>query len=181
MYGGSAVAGVLFGEINPSGRLPISFPRHSGQVPVYYNQLPGWHGEKYIDLPKGALYTFGYGLSYSEFEFTNLKCPAQISAGKCDDISISIDVTNKSKTDGTSIVQLYFRDMVSSIISTPVKQFKGFERVFVKAGETKTVNFKLPPEELKITDHNLTKVLEKGVFKLFAGDGNYLETEFEII
>ena len=180
MYGGSAVAGVLFGDINPSARLPISFPYHSGQVPVYYNQLPGWHGEKYIDLPKEPLYTFGYGLCYSEFEFKNLECPAQISADRRDDIDISVDVLNRSKTDGTTIVQLFFRDMVSSI-STPVKQFKGFKRVFLKAGESKKVTMRLPMDELAFVDYNLKRVIEKGMFKLFAGDGQYLEKDFEVV
>jgi len=181
MYGGSAVAGVLFGDINPSARLPISFPQHSGQVPVYYNQLPGWHGEKYIDLPKEPLYSFGYGLSYSDFSFENLLCPENVKANNKEDICISVDVSNKSKKDGTSVVQLYFRDMVSSITGTPVKQFKGFERVSLKAGETKKVSFKLPMDELAIVDYNLNRIIEKGVFKITVGDGQYLEKEFEVI
>ncbi|MCL2820845.1 MAG: glycoside hydrolase family 3 C-terminal domain-containing protein [Oscillospiraceae bacterium] len=181
MYGGSAIAGVLFGDINPSGRLPITFPQIAGQVPVYYNQLPGWHGGKYIDLPTEPLYTFGYGLSYSEFEFSNLKCSDKISADSKEDISITIDVTNKGKKDGTSVVQLYFRDMYSSIISTPVKQFKGSERVCLKAGETKNISFKLPMDELVIIDHDYNRIIEKGLFKLFVGDGLYLEKEFEIV
>ena len=180
MYGGSAVAGVLFGDINPSARLPISFPVHVGQIPVYYNQLPGWHGEKYIDLPKEPLYTFGYGQSYSEFEFKNLKCPEQIPAESKDDIIITIEVANKSKTDGTTIVQLYFRDMVSSV-STPVKQFKGSKRVQLKAGESKKVEFKLPMVELTIVNHELQRVIEKGLFKLIVGDGKYLEKDFEVV
>jgi len=181
MYGGSAVAGVLFGDINPSARLPISFPQTTGQVPVYYNQLPGWHGEKYIDLPKEPLYTFGYGLSYSNFEFSNLECPKQVQADSDKDINITVDVSNKSKKDGTSVVQLYLRDMVSSITSTPVKQLRGFERVILKAGETKRVNLKLPMDELAIVDYNLKRVIEKGIFKIIAGDGQYIEKEFEVI
>jgi len=180
MYGGSAVAGVLFGDINPSARLPISFPFHVGQIPVYYNQLPGWHGEKYIDMPKEPLYTFGYGLSFSDFVFTNLECPDSVSAESGDDIKISVNVTNHSEVDGTSVVQLFFRDMVSSVCSTPVKQFKGFERVFVKAGETKQVHFALSPDELAIVDHDLRRVIEKGTFNLIVGDGQYLEREFEV-
>jgi len=180
MFGGSAVAGVLFGDINPSARLPISFPQHVGQVPVYYNQLPGWHGEKYIDLPKEPLYTFGYGLSYSEFIFKDLELPEQVNADSKDDICISVGVTNSSETDGTSIVQLYFRDLISSI-STPVKQFKGFERVFLKAGETKTVKMKLPMKELSFVDHDLQRVIEKGAFRIFIGDGNYLEKDILVV
>jgi len=180
MYGGSAVAGVLFGDINPSARLPISFPQHVGQIPVYYNQLPGWHGEKYIDLPKEPLYTFGYGMSYSDFKFKNLECPVKISADSKDDIIVTIDVTNKSKVDGTSVVQLYFRDLVSTI-STPVKQLKDFKRIDLKAGETKKVTLKLPMKELEIVNHDLKRVIEKGTFKVIVGDGSYLEREFEVI
>jgi beta-glucosidase len=180
MFGGSAVAGVLFGDINPSARLPISFPQHVGQVPVYYNQLPGWHGEKYIDLPKEPLYTFGYGLCYSEFEFTNLTLPKQVSADSTDDITVSVDVENCSNVDGTSVVQLYFRDVVSSL-STPVKQFKDFKRVSLKAGETKTVNLKLPMNELAIVNHDLERVIEKGAFIVYVGDGKYIEKEFLVV
>jgi len=180
MYGGSAVAGVLFGDINPSARLPISFPLHVGQLPVYYNQLPGWHGEKYIDLPKETLYTFGYGLSYSEFEFSKLQCPEQIPVDSKEDIEITIEVTNKSKTDGTTIVQLYFRDMVSSV-STPIKQFKGSKRVQLKAGESKKVTMNLPMDELAIVTHDLKRVIEKGLFKLIVGDGMYMERDFKVV
>jgi len=177
MFGGSAVAGVLSGDINPSARLPISFPQHVGQVPVYYNQLPGWHGEKYIDLPKEPLYTFGYGLSYSDFEFANLNLPEKVSADSNEDIIVSVDVTNRSKIDGTSVVQLYFRDVISSL-STPVKQFKDFKRVLLKAGETKTVKLKIPMNELALVNHNLQRVIEKGAFVVYVGDGVYLEKEF---
>jgi len=180
MFGGSAVAGVLFGDVNPSARLPISFPQHVGQVPVYYNQIPGWHGGKYIDLPKEPLYTFGYGLSYSEFEFSNLRLPEQVNADSKDDICINVDVTNRSDVDGVSVVQLYFRDMVSSI-STPVKQFKGFKRIFLKAGETKTMEMMLPIGELAFIDHDLKPVLEKGTFRIFIGDGQYLEKDFQLV
>jgi len=179
-YGGSAVAGVLFGEKNPSARLPISFPLHVGQLPVYYNQLPGWHGGKYIDLPKESLYTFGYGLSYSEFEYTGLECPGRIKAESTEDINISVTVTNKSNMDGTTVAQLYFRDMVSTI-STPVKQFKGFKRVFLKAGESRKISMTLPMAELAIIDHNLQRIIEKGTFNLIVGDGKYLEKEFTVV
>jgi len=180
MFGGSAVTGVLSGDINPSARLPISFPQHVGQVPVYYNQLPGWHGEKYIDLPKEPLYAFGYGLSYSVFEFSNLTLPEKVSADSNEDIPVSVDVTNNSDTDGTSVVQLYFRDVVSSL-STPVKQFKDFKRVSLKAGETIKVNLKLPMNDLAIVNHDLQRVIEKGEFVVYVGDGEYLEKKFIVV
>jgi beta-glucosidase len=180
MYGGRAVARVLFGDANPSARLPISFPAHVGQLPVYYNQMPGWHGEKYIDLPKEPLYTFGYGLSYSDFVFENLECADEVDVNDAD-IKISIKASNRSKIDGVTVVQLYFRDMVSSVLS-PVKQFKGSQRIPLKAGESKTVTFTLPMDELAIVDHQCKRYVEKGTFKLFAGDsGSYLEKEFNVV
>ena len=180
MFGGSAVAGVLSGDVNPSARLPITFPQHVGQIPVYYNQLPGWHGEKYIDLPKEPLYTFGYGLNYSNFEFNNLIIPEKVSADSKEDITVSIDVTNNSDIDGTSVVQLYFRDVVS-FLSTPVKQFKDFRRVPLKAGERKTVILKLPMNELALVNHDLQRVIEKGEFIAYVGDGVYLEKKFWVV
>ena len=180
MYGGRAVAGVLFGEINPSARLPITFPLHVGQLPVYYNQLPGWHGEKYIDLPKEPLYTFGYGLNYSEFEYSNLQSPDEIKVDSKEDIKITVEVKNKSNINGTTITQLFFRDMVSSV-STPVKQLKGFKRVFLKAGESKKIELSLPMDELAIVNQDLKRVIEKGTFKLIVGDVHYLEKDFEVI
>jgi len=180
MYGGSAVAGVLFGDVNPSARLPISFPQHVGQVPVYYNQLPGWHGGKYVDLPKEPLYTFGYGLSYSKFEFSNLNFVDEVRVDSTDDIIVTVDIANNSDRDGTSVVQLYIRDMVSSL-STPVKQFKAFKRVCVKAGETKTVSLELPMHELSFVDHSLKRIIEKGTFKITVGDGHYLDKDLEVV
>jgi len=180
MYGGSAVASVLFGDVNPSAKLPISFPLHVGQLPVYYNQVPGWHGDKYVDIPKEPLYTFGYGLSYSNFEFSNLSCPETIKEDSDDDIEISVEVKNNSEFDGVSIVQLYIRDMVCSI-STPVKQLKSFERVPLKANETKKVTLKLPMSELAIIDHDLNRFIEKGTFKIMVGDLSFLESEFQVV
>lgn len=167
MFGGKATSEIIFGEINPSGKLTISFPYHSGQLPVYYNQLSGWHGEKYMDMPTNPLYSFGYGLSYSSFKYSNLR----LSHKECkieDIVKIKVDVTNTSKLDGTEIVQLYVNDVVSSII-TPSKQLKGFRRTLIKSGETITVSFELNISELYIVDQNENYSVEPGEFIVMVG------------
>jgi len=167
MFGGKATSEIIFGETNPSGKLTISFPYHSGQLPVYYNQLLGWHGEKYMDMPMGPLYSFGYGLSYSSFEYSNLELSHKVC--KIEDIvTIKVDVTNTSKRDGTEIVQLYVNDVISSII-TPFKQLKGFKRTLIKSGETKTVSFELGVSELYIVDQNENYIVEPGEFTIMVG------------
>ena len=161
MFGGLAVAEVLLGKTNPSGKLPISFPRHSGQIPVYYNYLPGWHGDKYMDLPKQPLFTFGQGLSYTSFEYG----PMQVDEKT---LQVSVDITNTGDRDGAEIVQLYFNDKVSSVM-TPVKQLVRFEKVFLKAGEKKTVSFKLTPEDFSIVNYDEKRVVEAGEIELMIG------------
>lgn len=167
MLGGKALAEIIFGDVNPSGRLSISFPYHSGQLPVYYNHLPGWHGGKYMDMPEEPLYCFGYGLSYTNYCYSNLQVQPS-ACGKNDTISISVDVTNTGKMDGCETAQLYVRDIVSSVMS-PVKQLKGFARVNLKAGETKTVRIPLHIPELAIVDKDENYVVEPGEFEIMVG------------
>jgi beta-glucosidase len=173
-YGGLALAESIFGKLNPSGKLPISFPRHSGQLPVYYNYLPGWHGDVYRDLEAGPLYEFGYGLSYTEFAYSELKA---------DNLSVCVTVTNKGRTAGIETVQLYMNDVVSSVM-TPVKQLIAFERVHLEAGESKTVTFRLDPSAFSIVLPDETKAVEPGAFVLMAGgdsrDGSLLKTEITL-
>ncbi len=130
MEGGNAVASILFGDYNPCGKLAISFPRHIGQLPVYYNQLPGWHGDSYVEMTAESLFAFGYGLSYNYYEYSNLKVSSsKITAA--DELTVSVEVHNKGKYEGTEIVQLYVNDIYSSV-TTPVKELKGFTRVALK-------------------------------------------------
>ncbi len=165
--GGLVLAEILFGECVPSGKLSISFPYHVGQLPVYYNQLPGWHGSKYIDLPMMALYPFGYGLSYTTFEYTNLRL-SQTVCVPTDRINVSVEVTNTGQYDGDEIVQLYVSDLVSSVM-TPFKMLKGFERVKINRGETKVVTIELEIKELAIVDASSKKIVEPGAFKIWMG------------
>jgi beta-glucosidase len=171
-YGGLALAEAIFGKLNPSGKLPITFPRHSGQLPVYYNYLSGWHCDGvYCDLGAGPLYEFGYGLSYSGFEYSEFIA---------DNSSAGVIVTNKSRTAGIETVQLYVNDAVSSVM-TPVKQLIAFERVYLKAGESKAVTFRLDPSAFTLVLPDETRVVEPGTFVLMVGgdsrDGSLLQTE----
>ena len=179
MFGGKSVAKVLFGDVNPSAKLPITFPQHVGQLPVYYNQLPGWHGEKYVDLPREPLYSFGYGLSYSDFEFANLDCKNEVDANEMD-IRFTVDVTNRSEIDGIAVVQWYVRDMVSSVL-TPIKQLKAFQRVSLKASECIKVILSLPMDGLSFINQRNERVVEKGAFTIYVGDGvQYVEKQFYV-
>ncbi len=176
MFGGQAVAEVLFGELNPSGRLPISFPRHSGQTPVYYNALPGWHGGKYMDMPAEPQFTFGEGMSYTTFEMDNLRFDTNT-------MLCSLEITNKGPVDGTETVQIYFRDEVSSVM-TPRKQLIAFQRVFLKTGETKTVRIQLRYIDFALITADEKQTVEPGEFTLMAGsssrDQDLLFTRFRL-
>jgi len=179
MFGGEAVAKVLFGEINPSGRLPISFPRHSGQLPVYYNHLPGWHtqpGKGYCDVPLEPLYVFGEGMGYSRFEYSNLKLDEKT-------LRAGVDVANTGSMAGVETVQVYFNDVVSSVI-TPVRQLIAFKQVALEPGETKTVEFELRPEDFSLVNRQEKRVVEPGEFVLMIGhssrDSDLLKVSFEL-
>ncbi|WP_343615747.1 beta-glucosidase BglX [Flavobacterium sp.] len=173
---GNAVAQVLYGDYNPSGKLPMSFPRNVGQCPIYYNlyntgrptdkdQNVFW--SHYSDVEKTPLYPFGYGLSYTSFAYKNLKI-AKPSFQKGEKIEVSVDVTNTGNFDGKEIVQLYINDPAASI-ARPVKELKGFELIELKKGETKTVQFILTDNELGFYDNNGKFLVEPGVFNVMAG------------
>ncbi len=174
--GGEAVADVLFGDYNPSGRLAITIPRSVGQLPAYYNYKPskqywmqrGWsHDGGYADMPGTPLYPFGYGLSYTEFKYNNLRIsPAQIyPAGNA---KVSVDVTNTGKRPGVETIQLYMHERYAPV-AIPVKQLRGFERVTLNPGETKTVTMKLTPEDLMLLDRNMHWTVVPGTFDLMIG------------
>lgn len=178
--GGLAIAELLAGKFNPSGKLTISFPRHSAQVPCYYNQYEGWHGGRYMDVEAGNIYDFGYGLSYSEFKYENLRL-SKNKIGKNEKIEASVDITNCSSVDGKEIAELYINDVVSSVM-TPVKQLRGFKKVFIKAGDTKTVTFTITPDDLSLVNTDCKKVIESGVFEIMVGrsSSDYLTAELMV-
>ncbi|MGE5645655.1 MAG: glycoside hydrolase family 3 C-terminal domain-containing protein [Acidobacteriota bacterium] len=186
--GGRAVADVLFGDVNPSGRLPVTFARHVGQLPVFYNYKPskaywvkeGW-GKRYVDMSPAPLWAFGHGLSYTTFEYSNLRIENP-RVGPGGDVRVSLDIRNTGERAGAEVAQLYIRDVVSTV-TTPVKQLKGFAKVNLNAGETKTVRFTLTPEDLSLLDRNLRRVVEPGTFKVMVGRSSEdirLSGEFEV-
>src|SRR4051794_29800147 len=176
---GNAVADVLFGKVNPGGKLPVSFPRRVGQVPIYYNHEPtgrpcnvkSKYNSRYRDLPScDPLYAFGYGLSYSKFEVSNL----QLSGGSVSprgQISASVDVQNVSGPKGDDVVQLYIHDPVASI-SQPVRRLRGFQRVTLDPGQKRTVTFKLDRSDFGFYDNRGRFVVEPGQIDVYAGDSS---------
>jgi beta-glucosidase len=174
--GGTAVADVLFGDYNPTGHLTITVPRHSGQLPAYYNYKPSKEyrvngrrrrNQGYADMPGTPLYPFGHGLSYTQYEYSNLRIePAEIHpAGEA---RVSVDVKNTGVRAGVETVQLYTHEKFAPV-STPVKQLHGFERVALNPGETKTVTMKLTPEDLQLLDIDMHWRVVPGDFEVMVG------------
>ena len=161
MYGGQAVAEAIFGEINPAGKLPISFPRHSGQIPVYYNSLPGWHGGRYVDLPETPLFAFGEGLSYTSFTYSNLRVE-QAS------LRIFVTLTNIGARAGNETAEVYVCDLVSSIL-TPIKRLVAFQKVHLESGESRELVFQLRRDDFSLVRADEMRVVEPGDFTLFVG------------
>jgi beta-glucosidase len=172
--GGQAVAEILFGEQNPSGKLPVTIPRHAGQLPVYYNAKKskaywieqGW-GKPYVDMDPKPLFPFGHGLSYTRFEYADLRT----SSGKIGPegtIVISADIRNAGSREGEEVVQLYLQDVISTV-ATPAKALRGFARVRLEAGRKTTVKFELTPDDLALYDKDLKRVVEPGEFRIFIG------------
>ena len=164
--GGTAVAETLFGDVNPGGKLPISFPRHVGQLPVYYNRRPtSYRG--FVDMTREPLWAFGHGLSYTTFSVTNVAVSAQ-TIGPSDRLTVTADVTNTGTRAGDEVVQLYLHDVVSSV-TRPVKELRGFERVTLKPNEKRTVTFTLGPDALSLIDQKMKRVVEPGRFDVMVG------------
>jgi beta-glucosidase len=172
---GPAVADVLFGEVSPSGKLPVSFPRTVGQEPLYYNHKntgrPPSEQErytsKYIDVPWTPLYPFGHGLSYTTFTYSAPRLSAARMAGT-DSLTVQVDVTNSGARAGEEVTQLYVRDEVGSV-TRPVKELRGFERIALEPGDTRTVTFSLGPADLAFHDRAMQWVVEPGFFTVWVG------------
>jgi beta-glucosidase len=180
---GSAIADVLFGDFNPSGKLTASFPRTVGQIPIYYNHKNTGRPtqSKYLDLPQTPLFPFGYGLSYTTFKYLNLRLnKSRIT--KMENLIVSVEVENTGRRAGDEIVQLYVRDLTASV-TRPVKELKGFERISLNAGERKQVSFTLDPQSLGFYIREMKFVVEPGTFKIWVGkhSAEGLEAAFEIL
>lgn len=164
--GGMAIADVLFGDYNPAGRIPVSIPRNVGQIPVYYSKHPS---HDYIDSPAAPLYSFGYGKSYTTFAYSNLVCTALEAAASEDVLArVSFTVTNTGKRDGEEVPQLYVRDVTSSV-ETPHMALKNFDRIALRAGESRTVTFDLRHDDLALYNLKMEHVVEPGEFKVMVG------------
>jgi beta-glucosidase len=165
--GGIAVADVLFGAYNPAGRLPITFPVAEGQLPLSYNHKPTGRGDDYLDLTGMPLFPFGFGLSYTTFEYSNLRItPGEMPASGR--VTIRCMVKNTGTEAGDEVVQLYVRDVLGSV-ARPVMELKGFERVHLTPGETRLVTFTLGPSHLRMLDVDRQWVVEPGVFRIMIG------------
>ncbi|NBB76834.1 MAG: beta-glucosidase, partial [Bacteroidetes bacterium] len=178
--GGNAIADVLFGDYNPAGRLPISVPKSEGQLPVYYNHLKPAHHD-YVELDASPLYSFGYGLSYTTFDYSNLQTSVHETAN---DLSVRVSATieNIGQMDGDEVVQLYIRDDISSVV-TPVQQLRAFQRIHIPSGEKRAVSFELTAADLKLLNPSMSWVVESGTFTMMLGassDDIRLESQFEI-
>ena len=168
--GGQAVAEILFGDVNPSGRLPLTVPRSVGQLRMIYNHKPSAYFHKYADEKKTPLYPFGYGLSYTNYKYST-PLLSDNTLTKENTILVTTEIKNTGEVDGEEVAQLYIRDNVSSV-TRPVKELKGYQRVFLKAGETKTVEFTLGAESFAFYDINMNYVVEPGTFTIMTGSSS---------
>ena len=188
---GHAVADVLTGKFNPSGRLPVSWPRHVGQVPIFYNELPSGrpfaprvhYSSTYLDAPPTPQFPFGHGLSYSRFALRDLRCePTRVKAGET--IEVSLAVHNESQADGEATLFLFVRDPVASV-ARPLLELKGVQKVDLKAGQRKDVRWRLPVEDLSFIGQSLDRVLEPGRFEIHVGQsadpGGLLSSAVELV
>ncbi|HSI78788.1 MAG TPA: beta-glucosidase BglX [Lunatimonas sp.] len=182
---GDAIADVLFGEVNPSGKLTMTFPQTTGQIPIYYNHkntgrpLPegAWFEKfrsNYLDVTNEPLYPFGYGLSYTSFSYGDIKLSSEQLEGD-QKLNASVELSNTGDFDGAEVVQLYIRDVVASI-TRPMRELKGFQKVTLKAGETKTISFEISTEDLKFYNYDIDYVWEPGEFEIMIG-GNSSEVK----
>ena len=175
---GNAIADVLFGDHNPSGKLTVTFPRKVGQVPIYYNHknigrpytgiLLEKFKSRYLDLPNDPLYPFGYGLSYTSFAYSDLQLGGTGKLTASDSLQVSVNVSNTGPYDGEEVVQLYVQDLVGTV-TRPVKELKGFKKINLRAGESKTVRFTLTEADLRFYNIDMEYVAEPGDFKLYVG------------
>ncbi|HJS23766.1 MAG TPA: glycoside hydrolase family 3 C-terminal domain-containing protein, partial [Pyrinomonadaceae bacterium] len=185
---GNAIADILFGDVNPGAKLPVTFPRTVGQVPMYYNYMntgrppeaENRYTSKYIDSPWTPLFPFGYGLSYTTFKISNpqLSAPRISANGK---LTVSVEVENTGKRAGDEVVQLYIRDLVASM-TRPVKELKGFQRVSLQPGERRRVEFVLGHEQLGFWNREMRYVVEPGEFRVMVGPNSteLIEAKFEV-
>jgi beta-glucosidase len=186
---GNAIADILFGDVNPGGKLPVTFPRTVGQVPMHYNHMntgrppapDNRYNSKYLDAPWTPQFPFGFGLSYTQFKITNLQLSNNTIQSN-GSLLVSAEVQNTGKRSGDEVVQLYIRDVAASM-TRPVKELKGFQRLTLQPGEKRKVEFSLGPEHLGFYNREMRYVVEPGVFKVMVGSSSedLIEQEFKVI
>jgi beta-glucosidase len=165
--GGHAVADILFGDYNPAGRLPITFPISEAQLPLVYNHKPTGRGDDYNNLSGLPLFPFGFGLSYTQFAYRNLRLEKKQMSAK-ESVKVFCTISNTGKRDGDEVVQLYIRDMLSSV-ARPVLELKGFQRIHLKVGESKEISFMITPDMLQMLNEKMQTVVEPGDFRIMIG------------
>jgi beta-glucosidase len=185
---GNAIADVLFGDVNPGGKLPVSFPRNVGQIPIYYNhkntgrpESESRYTSKYLDVPNTPLFPFGFGLSYTSFRYSDLRLSSS-KVGLSDSVQISVTLTNTGSTSGDEVVQLYIQDEIGSV-TRPVKELKDFRRVTLQPGHSSRVEFLLPVQRLAFHNIEMKHIVEPGIFRVFVGGSSAegLESEFQVL
>jgi beta-glucosidase len=181
MLGGQAFAEILFGDTNPSGKLPISFPRHAGQIPVFYNQLRNRHGG-YADLSLEPAYRFGFGLSYTRFSYSNAKVARPVIAAG-ESVVLEVTLKNEGARSGVEVVQVYLHDVVTSV-TWPKQMLVGFERVALEAGSERRLRFEIPYDRLSLVNWRGARTVEPGEFELWVGgssrEEDLLKARFEL-
>jgi beta-glucosidase len=186
---GNAVADVLFGDYNPSGKLPVTFPRSVGQIPIYYSfrstgrpfDPKNKFTTKYIDSPVTPLYPFGYGLSYTHFIYSNVRVnPLQVHNGE--NISVYVDIKNSRNLPGSEVAQFYIRDRIASV-TRPCKELKGFQKIYLNPGEIRTIEYTITPDMLSFYDINMKETIEPGMFDVMVGRNSedVITTSFELV
>ena len=186
---GDAIADALVGDYNPSGKLVMTFPRNVGQIPIFYSAKNtgrpfnpnDFYTTKYLDVSNEPLYPFGFGLSYTSFDYSNLRL-SKSSFQKSDSLTLTFTLKNTGKFDGVEVAQLYIRDLVGSV-TRPIKELKGFKRVFLKAGEQGEFSFSINESMLRFYDANMQFIAEPGQFKAFVGGNSrdLIEVGFELL
>jgi beta-glucosidase len=180
--GGNAIADVLFGDYNPGGKLPLTFPKFVGQVPLYYDTKPTGRGYDYSDMSGGPLFPFGHGLSYTSFSYSNLVIePATVPIGK--KVRIRCELQNQGNRRGDEVVQLYLHDPVASV-TRPLKQLRGFQRVMLEPNQKTTVTFEIGNDELEFLDEKMKPIIEPGAIEVLLGSSSEdirLRSNFELI
>jgi beta-glucosidase len=175
MEGGRAVADVLFGDYNPSGKLPMTIPRSVGHLPQFYNYRPSYTRTEYeLTEDNTPLYRFGHGLSYTTFTYQDLEVPDTIKAWE--DVHLNVSVTNDGSRAGDEVVQVYVNDVISSV-TTPVKELKAFKRITLQPGETRRVELTIKSNQLALYNRDMERVVEPGTFEVMVED---LRKEFEV-